>query len=175
RNNFLGTYTFASLEDYVAGRPQTFSQASGNPLLDAQQYDFNAFVQVDWRVAKNVTVGIGGRYIAQSNLYDYNNLAPTVSVAMQAAKKTVFRAGTRLAYQSFDLTNTETILRNSGGPSQTVLSIAFPTYVAGQAPPEAATVNNLESGSIYLRSSRLGAPYNINSLASLEQALPGAW
>jgi hypothetical protein len=174
RNNFLGTYTFASLEDYVAGRPQTFTRASGNPLLDAQQYDFNAFAQADWRAAKNVSVGIGSRYIAQSNLHDYNNLAPTVNVAIQAAKRTVFRAGTRLSYQSFDLTNTETILRNSGGTAQTVLNIAFPTYIAGQVPPEAATASSL-SGSIYLRSSRLEAPFNINSLASLEQALPRGW
>ena len=118
RNNFLGTYTFARLEDYVAGRPQSFTQASGNPLIEGQQYDFNAFAQADWHAAKNVSVGIGGRYIAQSNLHDYNNLAPTVSVAIQAAKRTVFRAGARLSYQSFDLTNTETILRNSGGPAR---------------------------------------------------------
>ena len=57
---------------------------------------------------------------------------------MQAARKTVFRAGTRLSYQGFDLNNTETILRNSGGTAQTVLNIAFPTYIAGQAPPEAS-------------------------------------
>jgi hypothetical protein len=174
RNNFLGTYTFASLDDYVAGRPGTFTRASGNPQLDSHQYDLNTFAQVDWRVAKNVNVGIGGRYIAQNNLRDYNNLAPTVSVAVQAAKKTVFRAGTRLSYQGFDLNNTETILRNSGGAAQTVFAIAFPTYIAGLAPPEAA-VSGADSGSIYLRSSRLQSPYNINSLASLEQALPGNW
>jgi outer membrane receptor protein involved in Fe transport len=81
RNNFLGVYTFASLDDYVAGRPQTFTQNSGNPLLDSQQYDFNAFVQADWRAARYVSVGLGLRYIAQSNLRDYNNVAPTVSVA----------------------------------------------------------------------------------------------
>ena len=175
RNNFLGTYTFASLNDYVAGRPQTFTQASGNPLLDAHQYDFNAFVQTDWRAAKNVNVGFGGRYIAQSNLPDYSNLAPTLSVAVQAAKKTVFRAGARLFYLGFDLTNTETILRNSGGSAQTVLNIAFPTYIAGDVPPEAATASSSNAGSIYLRSSRLVSPYNINSLASLEQALPKGW
>jgi hypothetical protein len=174
RNNFLGTYTFASLDDYVAGRPQTFTRASGNPLLDSHQYDVNAFAQVDWRAAKSVNVGIGGRYIAQNNLRDYNNLAPTVSVAIQAAKKTVFRAGTRLSYQGFDLNSTDTILRNSGGVTQTVFNIAFPTYIAGQPPPEAAA-NSLNSGSIYLRSSRLESPYNINSLASLEQALAKGW
>ena len=173
RNNFQGTYTFASLDDYVAGRPQTFTRASGNPLLDSHQYDVNAFVQVDWRAAKNVNVGIGARYVAQTNLRNYNNLAPTVSLAIQAAKKTVFRAGTRLYHQGFDLNNTETILRNSGGATQTVLNIAFPTYISEQAPPEAAS--SVNSGSIYLRSSRLQSPYNFNSLASLEQALPRGW
>ena len=163
RNNFLGVYTFASLDDYVAGRPQTFTQNSGNPLLDSQQYDFNAFVQADWRAARNVSVGLGARYIAQSNLRDYNNVAPTVSVAVQAARKTVFRAGSRFSYQTFALANTETILRNSGGATQTVLNIAFPTYIAGQAPPEAVRASSMNAGSIYIRSSRLEAPYNINS------------
>ena len=175
RNNFLGLYTFASLDDYVAGRPQTFTQNAGNPLLDSQQYDFNAFVQADWRAARNVSVGLGARYIAQSNLHDYNNLAPTVSIAIQAAGKTVIRAGSRLSYQSFSLNNTETILRNAGGVAQTILSIAFPTYVAGHAPPEAVTARGVNAGSIYVRPSILEAPYNINSLASLEQALPGGW
>jgi Carboxypeptidase regulatory-like domain len=174
RNNFLGVYTFASLDDYVAGRPQTFMQTSGNPVVDSQQYEFNAFVQADWRAARNVSVGLGARYVAQSNLHDYNNVAPTVSVAVQAARKTVFRAGSRLSYQTFALANTETILRNSGGATQTVLNIAFPTYIAGQAPPEAARAS-VNAGSIYNRSSRLEAPYNINSLISLEQALPKGW
>ncbi len=71
--------------------------------------------------------------------------------------------------------NTETILRNSGGSAQTVLNIAFPTYIAGDVPPEAATASSSNAGSIYLRSSRLVSPYNINSLASLEQALPKGW
>ena len=87
RNNFLGTYTFASLDDYVGGRPQTFSRASGNPLLDSQQYDVNAFAQLDWRAVKNVNVGIGARYIAQTNLHDHNNLAPTVSIAIAGGEK----------------------------------------------------------------------------------------
>jgi hypothetical protein len=175
RNNFLGVYTFASLDDYVAGRPQTFTQTSGNPVLDSQQYEFNAFVQADWRAARNVSVGLGARYIAQSNLHDYNNVAPTVSVAVQAARKTVFRAGSRLSYQTFALSNTETILRNSGGATQTILNIAFPTYIAGQPPPEVARASTMNAGSIYIRSSRLEAPYNINSLISLEQALPKGW
>ena len=174
RNNFLGVYSFASLDDYVAGRPQTFTQTSGNPVLDSQQYDFNAFVQADWRAARNVSVGFGARYVAQSNLHDYDNVAPTASVAVQAARKTVFRAGSRFSYQTFPLTNTETVLRNSGGATQTVLNIAFPTYIAGQTPPEAARAS-MNAGSIYIRSPRLEAPYNINSLISLEQALPKGW
>jgi hypothetical protein len=174
QNNFLGVYTFASLDDYVAGRPQTFMQTSGNPVVDSRQYEFNAFVQADWRAARNVSVGLGARYVAQSNLHDYNNVAPTVSVAVQAARKTVFRAGSRLSYQTFALANTETILRNSGGATQTVLNIAFPTYIAGQAPPEAVRAS-VNAGSIYIRSSHLEAPYNISSLISLEQALPKGW
>src|SRR5206468_5501049 len=99
--------------------------------------------------------------------------APSVSIAIQVARKMVIRAGSRLSYQSFSLNNTETILRNAGGAAQTILSIAFPTYVAGQAPPEIVMAHSLNAGSIYVRSSSLEAPYNVNSLASLEPALPG--
>src|SRR5206468_5737246 len=32
-NNFLGTYTFSRLADYLAGRPLQFTQTLGNPQL----------------------------------------------------------------------------------------------------------------------------------------------
>ena len=133
RNNFSGTYTFASLDEYLAGRPQTFTQNIGNPLLDSRQYDFNAFVQADWRAGRSLIIGLGARYVAQSNLHDYNNVGPTASVGLQVAEKTVVRAGARLSYQSFSLNNTETILRNSGAGAQSIISIAFPTYLPGDA------------------------------------------
>jgi len=59
---------FASLNDYVAGRPQTFTQASGNPLLDAHQLRFQCVRSDGLARGENVNVGFGGRYIAQSNL-----------------------------------------------------------------------------------------------------------
>src|SRR5439155_9335149 len=107
----------------------------GNPFLNAHQYDFNGFIQADWKAARSVILGLGARYFAQSNLHDYNNLAPTASIGIQAARRTVIRAGAGLSHQNFTFNNNETLLRNSGAGAQTIVSVAFPTYVPGQAPP----------------------------------------
>ena len=47
--NMGGTFTFASLDAYEAGRPTTFTQRSGNPLVEYSQVQFGGYVQDDVR------------------------------------------------------------------------------------------------------------------------------
>ena len=55
RTNYLGTYTFASLADYEAGRPSTYSRRVGDPLVEYSQWQAGLFIQDDWRARKNLT------------------------------------------------------------------------------------------------------------------------
>ena len=38
RTNYLGTFTFASLDDYDAGRPATYTRRAGDPLVEYSQW-----------------------------------------------------------------------------------------------------------------------------------------
>jgi hypothetical protein len=75
--NYLGVFTFSSLDGYLAGRPITFRQTTGDPVVNVSQLEFASFIQADWRVNPKLNIGTGVRYQAQTNLSDYNNLAPS--------------------------------------------------------------------------------------------------
>ena len=48
--NAGGTFTFASLDDFMLGRPTTFTQRVGDPTFAYSLYRFGAFVQEDFRI-----------------------------------------------------------------------------------------------------------------------------
>ena len=52
RTNYLGTYTFASLTDYEAGIPATYSRRDGNPLSSTRTGRPACSSQDDWRARK---------------------------------------------------------------------------------------------------------------------------
>src|SRR5207249_6923687 len=85
-NNFLGTYTFSRLADYLAGRPLQFTQTLGNPqlpVLDVNQFEMASFIQNDWKMTKKFNLSFGARYEAQTNISAYHNLDPRMGFAYQ--------------------------------------------------------------------------------------------
>src|SRR5258707_1188064 len=62
-NNFIGTWTFSSLNDYLcvtgfgcadgaSTTPLQFTRTAGDPRLDSNQFEFASFVQTDYKVSK---------------------------------------------------------------------------------------------------------------------------
>ena len=79
--NYLGTYTFASLADYEAGRPSQWSRRTGDPNLTYSTLQAAVYVQDDWRIARSLLLTGGIRYGVQSHVGDYGNLSPRATFA----------------------------------------------------------------------------------------------
>jgi hypothetical protein len=101
RSNFNGTFQFSSNDDYLAGRPFSFTQQQGDPHLAYWQQEFGLFFQDDWRIRPNFSVGLGLRYDWQRYVPQNRNVAPRISIAYAPgqSRKTVIRAGVGLFYQ----------------------------------------------------------------------------
>src|SRR5262245_49155806 len=172
--NYLGSFTFSSLDDYVAQRPVTFRKVSGDPRIDVEQWEIAPFAQFDLRMTSKLNIGAGLRYQIQTNLSDYNNIAPTLQIAYQLTKKTVVRAGGRMTYTPFNINNVEQLLRFDGTTRQVETVILSPSY------PDpflngSATTTGTNSGSTRVRDANLRMPSQVNTAYTVEQTLPKAW
>jgi hypothetical protein len=100
-SNAWGIYTFSSLEDYRLGRPFSFVQQIGNGRVAPVQTDLGAFVQDDYRMRPNLSLGFGVRADWQDTLGDFNNVAPRASFAWapRGSKRMVLRGGAGLFYE----------------------------------------------------------------------------
>ena len=172
--NYLGVFTFSSLDDYLAGQPVTFRKTTGDPVVNVSQLEFASFIQADWRVNPKLNLGAGARYHAQMNLHDANNVAPTFQIAYQPRMGTVLRAGGRLSYQVFNIGNIETLRRQDGMGHQVETVILSPSYPDPFLSAGSGT-SGTNNASIRTRDPNLVAPYTINSAVTLEQNLKKGW
>jgi hypothetical protein len=169
--NFNGTYTFSSLEQYrqavmgvlINGQrvvPTQFSIATGEPLAEISQVDFGGFVQDDWKVRPNLTLGGGIRYERQTNLDSAYNIAPRVYLAWspdggaQKQAKTVIRLGFGLFYDRIGEFVARDIERYGGAGLQQQFVVSDPSILAqtifgadGHVASGAITAAQLTSGS----------------------------
>jgi len=175
-NNFIGTWTFSSLNDYLcvtgfgcapgaATTPSQFTKTGGEPLLDINQFEFSAFLQNDWRVSKKFNLSFGVRFEDQTNISDHNNFDPRMGFAYQLGKKTALRGGLGIFHERFTANNVEQLLRLDG-THQLQVVVRNPTGF-----PNVPTDAALPPASVRVRSENLVNPYNMNASLSLEQAL----
>jgi len=68
--------TFASLADYTAGIPSTYTRRDGDPHVEYSHWQAGVFAQDDWRARKNLTVSAGLREELQTHLGDRWNFSP---------------------------------------------------------------------------------------------------
>lgn len=95
RQNYLGTYTFASLADYAAARPAIYSQRTGSGDARYAQVRLGLYVQDDLRVTRRMLVNYGLRVERQSLVAGPPVFLPRGSVTWSPhpGGRTVLRAG----------------------------------------------------------------------------------
>ena len=168
-DDFNGTFEFASLEDFRAGTPTTYTVATGDPLLEMTQVEGAAFVQNDFRVSPRLTLMFGLRYEAQSNLDDWNNVDPRFGYAYALSDSTVLRGGVGLFHDRLHSNNVKRLLRLDGTRQQELV-VTNPSY---PNPFLSGTASVIPPSSIRVRSPDLEAVSDLDSQVSIEQTLPG--
>jgi hypothetical protein len=168
-DGFSGQFEFASLEDYIAGMPATYTLNLGDPVLEFSQVEGALFLQNDIRINQRLTLMLGLRYEAQTNLSDWNNLDPRLGYAYSIDDNTVLRGGVGRFHSRLFTGAVEGLLRLDGTRQQELV-ITNPSYpdpfLAGEA-------EVIPPSSVRVRSPELEAPVETRAQVSLERQLPG--
>jgi len=175
----------------LGGGATQFTISSGNPLARVNQSEFNAFVQDDWRLRPNFTIGLGLRYETQSNIEDSFNFAPRVSFAWSKADNSdksqgknkeagqvnfVVRGGIGIFYERFGEGFTLRANRLNGiNQRQYIVTDPAILNVFPQPPPIDALNNLSSTRSIVQVAPNLRSPYSIQSTLSFEKQLPSGF
>lgn len=169
RNNFGGTFRFATLEDFAAGRPLSYSFRAGDPTLAFWNVAVAGFVQDNIRLNERSTLALGLRYDRQNYAADPDNFAPRASFAIGLGeeRRTTIRVGGGIFYDNIDEDAYEDRLRFNGVRVLDVL-VRNPSYPEPGARSEAdgAVPPNLVTWA-----PRLATPYVAQYSASVERRL----
>jgi hypothetical protein len=167
-------YSSALIRQLGGGASQ-FTINSGNPVISGGQVDVGAFVGDDWKAKPNLTVSVGLRYEAQSNIHDWRDVAPRIGIAWapgpaKGKSKNVIRAGFGMFYDRFGLGNTLTAERYNGLVQQQYV-ITSPDFFP-MVPAISSLTGPVPPSTIQEISSSLRAPYLMQSVLAWERQLP---
>lgn len=187
-SNFHGTFTFPSLSAYQiteqglqagltsaeiqanGGGASQFTLIGGNPLARVNYFDFEPYIEDDWKARPNLTISGGLRFETQDHIPDHADFAPRVGIAWGLGRgkstKTVLRAGFGMFYDRFG----ESYILNAdrlNGINQQQYIIPSPDFY-----PTIPLASSLTATpSIYQIASDLRTPYSTQAGIGLERQL----
>jgi hypothetical protein len=114
--NLAGTWTYRTVEDFRAGLPQQFSQRLGTIDTAFSQYQAGFYWSDEFRVHRDVSLGIGVRNEVQSRIDDKFNLMPRVGFtwAPFGSQTSAIRGGYGLFYDWYESSLYDQTLRVDG-------------------------------------------------------------
>jgi len=163
----------------VSGTPYAtqLTYTTGSPNATVNYYDFEPYVQDDWRIRPNITLSYGLRFETQNAIHDHGDWAPRVGFAWgvrgrSAPPTVVIRGGFGIFYDRFQYGQILQAERLNGVTQQQFIinnPTCFPgedkpfTDFSGCGPPTSSTSNT------YQISPRLRAPYTMQGAVSVER------
>jgi hypothetical protein len=128
-SGFGGTFSFADLASYEAGRPYSYVQQTGNGHVVWLEKVLGAYAKDDWQFGPHRTISVGVRYDWSNYFPDNNNVAPRASfaVAPGGSGKTTIRGGAGVFYDKVGPTPVIDVLHFRPGGLQRVV-LTNPSY-----------------------------------------------
>ncbi len=128
--NAAGTFTFSSLETFLAGAPNTFTQRLGQLRTAFSQYQLGAYWQDDFRVNRALSLSVGVREEVQTNVGDAMNLMPRFGFTLTPRRgRVTVRGGYGIFHNWYDADLHDQTLRVTGeADAQRDLLILNPGY-----------------------------------------------
>jgi hypothetical protein len=176
-DGFGGTYIFANLADFAAGRPNQFRQAFGAAGTNYSVTNLGVFVTDHWSATGKLVLDLGLRYdferLPGVFRQDANNFSPRVGLAYHLAPAWVLRAGYGIFFDRYVLASLNPALQKNGtGAFEQVLSgdaaaAAFQAAAGGGLTAPIAGVRP----SIYRADAGLATPYSQQVNFALEHLL----
>lgn len=140
QTNANGLFTFSSMEDYLAGRPRTYTRRVGDPNVSYSQFEAGWYIQDDFRVTRNLNVSAGLRQEVQTHVDDKVNLAPRAAFTY-ALRRGNIRGGYGIFYDWLEASVYEQVVRVDGTQQidQVIINPSYPDVDLGSGTPLAAS------------------------------------
>ena len=200
-SNAFGSYTYQKVTDFALDYSgatstrhwQTYSQAFGNPVVNATIREYGFYAQDQWRASEKLSLTLGLRYeysqVPQPPVTNPDwpltgtihagplNFAPRIGISYKLDDKTVVRGGFGMFYARFlgsvvdNLWTTNGLYQTSDSLSSTnqtqfAAGPSFPNSLA--APPAGATVG---ASTIQFAAPGLKTPYSEQASLAVEHSL----
>jgi carboxypeptidase family protein len=168
--NFVGTYFFQGLPEYLEKSPSGFVAYQGDPAFSISQYEAFGFIEDEIRLRSWLSITPGLRYDWYSSIKDNNNFGPRLSFAVAPGKqKTVVRGGVGIFYER--MSGSVLAQASVDGTNKNLVDIVNPTY------PNPFSVGSRRrptpKPSTWGLADDLTAPYMVMGSVSLERRLFG--
>jgi hypothetical protein len=165
-SNYLGTYTFESIDAFLAGTPRSYTKRIGDPNIRYSNVLGAVYVQDDIRLRKNLTISPGLRYELQTHVDDYNNFAPRLGVNWAPFKsgRTTIRGSAGIFYDWLSTGTYEQTLRVDGFRQQE-LNVFNPSY------PDPGSDGIVSATNRYLMADDLGLVRTARLSAGVQQTV----
>lgn len=166
-SNYLGTYTFTSLEAYEAGKPTFYTRRVGDPTIEYSNIQVGFYVQDDIRVSRSLTLSPGFRYELQTHVTHGNGFSPRFGFTWSPFKsgKTTIRGGGGMSYDWLS-TGTYAQTVRLDGSHQLDMTLTNPSY-----PDPALELGTIRATNRYLLGSEYVMPRNISLVLGANQQI----
>ena len=165
-SNYLGTYTFDTLQAFLANQPSNYTRRIGDPSIAYQNLQGGIYLQDDIRVRKNLTLSPGVRYEAQTHVHDYSDVEPRIGLtwAPLASGQTTLRGSAGIFHDWLPTSTYQQVLQVDGLRQQEV-NIVDPSF------PDPGTLGVVPPANRYLLGSNYRAPQTTRFSVGIEQGL----